>query len=107
MSKFMLLFVGKEYKPSNDEETKEHMKKWESWIGQLVSTGKFESGLPFEWGGREVSKDNVGMYNSPEVDIGGYMVINADSIEEACELAKNAPNVELGGTVVVRTCMGM
>ncbi len=106
MKKFMLLFVGLELKPADaDAETQVYMKKWGEWMEGLVKKGALESGSPFEWRGKVVEKDSVSDYQPPGVDIGGYMIINAASLDEAVEIAKQAPNVALGGTVVVRPCM--
>jgi hypothetical protein len=37
-----------------------------------------------------------------DVDIGGFLVIEADSSAAAEEVAAGAPHIELGGTTIVR-----
>jgi len=42
-----------------------------------------------------------------EVDIGGSLLINAESLEDAVEIAQQAPHMALGGTTIVRPCMAL
>jgi hypothetical protein len=105
VSKYMLLFVGKEGDPDDQsEQTREYSAKWAGWMGELAGKGALESGLPFEWSGKVVKSDSVEDLELDEVDIGGYLLVNAGSIDEAVEIAGGAPNVELGGSVIVREC---
>ena len=39
------------------------------------------------------------------VDIGGYALVTADSIEDAAEFARQAPHTALGGSTIVRPLM--
>jgi hypothetical protein len=49
--------------------------------------------------------------NGPYVEIkeaiGGYIVVRAESLEEAAEFAKDCPILALGGNVEVRTIIPM
>jgi hypothetical protein len=39
--------------------------------------------------------------------IGGYIIVNANSIDEAAEIAKGCPILHIGGNVEVRTVVAM
>jgi hypothetical protein len=86
-------------------------KEWENWMGgiaaqnQLVSPGKRlgNSGLI-------VKPGNVitnGPYAEIKEMIGGLSIIRAGSIEEAAEIAKNCPILNVGGSVEVRDVIPM
>ena len=102
----MLLFMGLPLNPEDgDPLTQEYMQEWGAWIAGLMERGVYDSGLPLEWTAKAVTKDNVTDHPLDEVDVGGYMMINAASLEDAIEIARQAPNVALGGTIIVRPCL--
>ena len=106
MGKFMLLFMGLPLNPEDgDQLTGEYMQEWGAWIAGLVERGAYDSGLPLEWSATAVTKDSVTDHPLDKVDLGGYMIINAASLDEAIEIAREAPNVALGGTIIVRPCL--
>ncbi|MEX0761369.1 MAG: YciI family protein [Dehalococcoidia bacterium] len=106
MKKFVFLFVGAELKPGDGSPlTQEYMRKWGEWAAGLAQSGALESGLPLEWSGKTVSKEGAEDLSLLPLDIGGYMIINAESMDAAVEIAKGAPNVALGGRIVVRPCL--
>lgn len=108
MKKFLLLFVGKELKLEEmGADTEAYMKEWEEWMSDMMEKDILESGMPLEWGGKIVMKDSISEYQPEEIDIGGYMIINAISIDEAARIARQTPNVALGGEVIVRPCLDM
>jgi hypothetical protein len=105
MKKFMLLFVGLPLEETEDIVTQAYMKKWGKWIAGLAKTGVLESGVPFEPEGKVITRDVVSDYQSQGSYIGGYMLINAISLNETIEVAKQAPHMALGGTTIVRPCI--
>ena len=106
MKKFMLLFVGFELQPEDRSTlTQDYMKGWVEWIAGLARRGIVESGSPFEWRGKIVKKESATDLHLHQEDIGGYMKINAESLDEAIEIARQAPHMALGGTTIVRPCM--
>ena len=40
-----------------------------------------------------------------EVDIGGYLIVEAETLDAAAEIARGAPHIALGGTTIVRACL--
>ena len=81
------------------------MQEWGAWIAGLAEKGVYDSGFPLEWTATAVTKDSATDHPLDEVDVGGYMMINAASLEDAIEIARQAPNVALGGTIIVRPCL--
>lgn len=108
MKKFMLFFVGLAPQPGDvSAQTQEYARGWGEWIAGLARKGIVESASQFEWAGKVVRKDSVSDLRLQEVDVGGYMLIKAESLEEAVEIARQAPHVTLGGTTIVRPCIEM
>jgi hypothetical protein len=77
------------------------------WIGGIAAQNKYVegNGLPFD--DARVVHHNKTVTNGPFGEIketlGGYVVVKADSVEEACEFAKGAPVLQgEGNTVEVR-----
>jgi hypothetical protein len=60
--------------------------------------------------GRVVKSDRL-VTNGPYVEIkeaiGGYIIVKADSIDEAAELSKDCPVLNIGGNVEVRMIVPM
>lgn len=109
MKQFMYLFKGgKNGEEESPEEMQAHMQKWMAWIEDLSKQGIYKSGEPLENDGKIVHSDRS-VTDAPLTEfkelIGGYFVIEADSFDKACELAKDCPVLEDGGSVVVRPVM--
>ena len=79
----------------------------EAFVAGAVVTpeGKLESGAPFVPSGKQLKGESVSELELAEVDIGGYILLEADSIHEAVDIALRAPHVGLGGGTIVRPCV--
>jgi hypothetical protein len=107
MAKFLLLFIGLGAPTEiadDDETTRAYSAKWGQYMGALAQRGALDSGLPLAPSGKRVTREGVTDFELAEVDVYGYLVINADSEEAAVAIAKGAPHIELGGTTIVRPC---
>ena len=102
MQKFLFLFKGLGF--DSQQVTESYSKKWIDYMGSLVKKGHLISGSPLANGGKVVVGKEVSDFKGEKVDIYGYMLINASSLEEAVELSKQAPHMALGGTTIVRPC---
>jgi hypothetical protein len=104
---FMLLFS---YTPSNDnqpteEEMNEGHQHWGSFIGNIAAQGKLVSTFQLSDKGTQISADKTvtnGIRIVGGETLGGNMVITAETMAEAVELAKNCPILHIGGSVEVR-----
>lgn len=89
------------------------MKEWAAWFKELEASGHLRNpGAPLAPQGTVVTKNGGGFATdsmSPEMKelIGGYSVVQAESLEQATELAKGTPFLRnnAGGRVVVRPIM--
>jgi hypothetical protein len=94
-------------KIASPEQMQIWMKQTMDWIGTIAAKNKFVSGtgLPFE-GARVVRPNNVvtnGPFGEIKETIGGFMIVKADSVEEAVEFAKGCPVLQgEGNSVEVR-----
>lgn len=108
MEEFMLLFRHEDgSKIASPEQMQIWMKQTMDWIGGIAAQNKFVvgNGLPFD-DSRVVGHNHV-VTNGPFGDIketlGGYIIVRADSIDEAVEFAKGSPVLQgEGNTVEVR-----
>lgn len=111
MDEFILIFRHQDGKEvASPEQIQTWMKQTMDWIGSIAAQNKFLSGtgLPFD-DARVVKRkgDDKLVTNGPFGDvketIGGYIIVKADSVEEAVEFAKGCPVLQgEGNTVEVR-----
>ncbi len=114
MKEFLLVFRRDQEGQNatlSPEQMQNMMKPWQDWMGGLAAQNKLaNSGNRLDGDGRVV-KSNQTVTNGPYVEmkeaIGGYIVIKADSIDEAAELSKGCPILHVGGNVEVRTIVPM
>jgi hypothetical protein len=108
MDEFILIFRHQDgQKLASPEQLQIWMKQTMDWIGGIAAQNKFSggNGLPFE--DSRVVKHNKVVVNGPFGDIketiGGYIIVKAESIDEAVEFAKGSPVLQgEGNTVEVR-----
>ena len=114
MKEFLLVFrrdfASTEAQPS-PEQLQQMMKPWEDWMGGLAAQNKLaSSGNRLSSEGRVV-KANKTITNGPYVEmkeaIGGYIIVRANTVDEAAELSKGCPILQIGGNVEVRTVVPM
>jgi len=96
MKEFMMLFhhvPSADYQPS-PEEIQAEIKKWQDWIGDIASQGKFVSTNQLAPEGKTLTADHVvtdGPYSELKEIVGGYIIINANDFDDALEIAKGCP----------------
>ena len=88
------------------EEMQQHMQKWQTWIGDGLQKGWIlDRGDALTQEGRVVNAKKV-VLDGPFVEskeiVGGYSIVQADTIEAAAELAKGCPVLLSGGSVEIR-----
>jgi len=109
MSEFVLLFrrdyKTKEIQP-NQDQMQEHLKHWQAWFGGLAAGNKLTRPVQrIEQDGR-ISKQYNSVLTGPYIEvkesIGGLVFIQAADYDEAVEIAKTCPVLELDGSVEIR-----
>jgi hypothetical protein len=101
----LLLRGGKPMTGKTEEEGKAEMQAWGVYMGNLGQNGQLVGGLPLVSGGRTVSAgatSNEPVKSATEGIIGGYLIVKADSIEQASEIAKGCPHITNEGNIEVR-----
>ena len=108
MDEFMLIFRHMDGKKvASPEQIQVWMKQTMDWIGGIAAQNKFSggNGLPFE-DAKVVWPNNVvtnGPFGEIKETIGGYVMVKANSVEEAVEFAKGSPILQgEGNSVEVR-----
>lgn len=108
MDEYMLIFRHQDgSKVASPEQIQLWMKQTMDWIGTISAQNKFSggNGLPFD-DARVVRHNNVvtnGPFGEIKETIGGYIIVKANSVEEAVEFAKGSPVLQgEGNSVEVR-----
>lgn len=108
MQQFLVLTVGRALDPQDgDEQTQAYMGEWQAWLGGLVASGALDSGRPLEPGGKVVDKGGINDYVPEEIGVGGYLIINAESLEDAARIAQGSPHIAIGGSAIIRPCLSI
>ena len=108
MEKFMLIFHGGIQQDASPQDLQANMGKWMEWVEKLNKEGKYVSGEALLPGGKLVNgKTTVtdGPYTEGKEVVGGFFVINANTIDEVLAECQNYPDFEYGGQIQVRHCM--
>ncbi len=111
VKEFMLLF---RFEPTTEQPTPEQLqemgKSWGKFIGTIAMQGKLVSTHQLGFEGKQIFADKTtqdGFHLAEGKMIAGNMVLKADSMEAATELAKNCPILSMGGSVEVRSITPM
>lgn len=111
MQEFMMLFRSEpdDAQALSPDEIQESIKQWQDWIGSIAAQGKFVSTNQLGFEGKVVKANNQvitdGPYASLKEIVGGYIIVKANNLDEAIELAKGCPVLAIGGNVEVRNIM--
>ncbi|PWU01964.1 MAG: transcription initiation protein [Bacteroidetes bacterium] len=105
MDEYILVFRHEDgTKVASPEQIQIWMKQTMDWIGGISAQNKFVggNGLPFS-DAKVVWHNNVvtnGPFGDIKETIGGYIIVKADSIDEAVEFAKGSPVLQGDGNSV-------
>jgi hypothetical protein len=107
-NQYMLLFRGNDWsKKLSPEEMQEVINKWMGWFKGLLEDGRAVAGSPLEKEGKVVSGKNGrivadGPFAESKEAIGGYFLLQVDTMEEAVAIAQQCPGLSYGAKVEVR-----
>jgi hypothetical protein len=111
MRKYLIAFFGgnpalrySNLAQADPQAREKHINAWNAWMGSLVRSGRLENGYPLVSEGMKVTATGVERHQFPGDSAGGFMVLKADSVEEASELVRSAPILANGGHVLVQPC---
>lgn len=109
MEEFLLIFrrdvTSKENQPS-PEQLQTQLKHFQDWFGKLIAQNKLSRPLQrWDRDGKIVRSDKHvinGPYAEIKESIGGMIFVRAAGYDEAVEIAKGCPVLEVGGNVEIR-----
>jgi hypothetical protein len=81
-------------KIASPEQMQQWMKQTMDWIGGIAAQNKFVSGTGLPMDQARVIRNNVvtnGPFGDIKETIGGFIIVRAESIDEAVEFAKGCP----------------
>ncbi|MEO7292621.1 MAG: YciI family protein [Ginsengibacter sp.] len=74
-----------------------------AYMGGLSQNGQLSGGLPLVTGGKTVSTSaTLGNAVTSEREISGYLIVKAETLDEAVAIAKDCPHITNEGNVEVR-----
>ena len=105
MEEYMLIFRHEDgSKVASPEQMQAWMKQTMDWVASIAAQNKYVAGNGLMFDAARVVSNQKGKLvttNGPFGDIketlGGYMIVKADSIEEAIEFAKGSPVLQGDG----------
>ncbi len=109
---FMMVFrytPNPEYRPTT-EEIAQMKEDWGSFIGTIALKEKLESTHQLGFEGKQIAADlsvSEGFVIADKRMVSGNMIVKANSLDEAVEMAKDSPILKMGGTVEVRSIIPM
>jgi len=113
MKEFMMLFRNEKMeggeKPSA-EQMQAVMSEWQNWIGNIAAQGNYAGTNRLGSEGKTLKPNNVsidGPYAEVKEMVGGYLIVKANTLDDAMEMAKSCPNLVYGGSVEVRSVLSM
>jgi hypothetical protein len=112
MKDFALLFrqPSFDYKNISPTEMQAITKKWQDWAGGITAQGRLvNNGVRLAMEGKVLKTGGV-VTDGPFMEIRemllSFIVIKADSLEEATTLAHGCPVLDAGGSVEIRPIYG-
>lgn len=110
MPQFAFLFHDGDWSKLSPDEMQAVVQQYIAWVGRLRDQGFFVDGNKLADSGRLVRMTNGvvtdGPYAETKETIGGYFIVETESIEQAIALAKACPSFPHGGAVEVRPVDG-
>src|SRR5438045_1608393 len=105
---YMLLFRGPHWdRELSTDELQQTMDKVMAWFEGLNERGRIKAAQPLGGQGRVITGTDGrfvvdGPFTETKEAVGGYLVLQADSLDEAVEIARSMPTLRYGISVEVR-----
>ena len=113
MAKFLFVYrkSSESYGTLSPEEMQQMLQKWQTWIADGLQMGwMLDAGDGLKREGRVVNAKKVvsdGPFIEVKEVVGGFSIVQADTLDAAAELAKGCPIFLRGGSVEVRPLRGL
>ncbi|MCD6049030.1 MAG: hypothetical protein K0Q55_433 [Verrucomicrobia bacterium] len=104
---YLFLIRGSDWdKGLSPEQIQQVMSQTMAWFERLHQQGQVKAGQPLDAAGRTVSGKKAVVSDGPFVEskeaIGGYLIVQAASLDEAAAIARTFPNLAYGSSIEVR-----
>lgn len=101
---FLLIFRSPQAGPDpTPEEMQQIFGKWMAWMKGMKAKGQYVGGDRLDESGKVLrprgSSVTDGPYAEAKETVGGYIIVSADTLAQAAEIAKGCPGLE-GETIV-------
>ncbi len=97
---------GDDMSQYSPEEMQAHMEDWRVWMGGLAEQGKLVGGEPLMAEGKTLTERGTKITDRPLAEgkelVGGYIIVKADSLNQATDLAQGCPGFDHNCTIEVR-----
>ena len=106
-NQFMFLVRGSCKDQYSPEEMQAHMTEVFAWIDSLTKKGIFSAAQPLTSEGKVVTGGNGitvtdGVFAESKEAVGGFFIVNVQTLDEAVKIACDSPMVRRGGQLEVR-----
>jgi hypothetical protein len=115
MKEFMFVFRSSRqseeaFANQSPEQMQVELAHWNTWMGSIAQQGKLIGGQPLYPHGKVLKGTSKRLTDGPFIEgkdiVGGYLLIKANDIDDAIEISKGCPNLNLpNGSVEVREVM--
>jgi len=105
---YMILFRGSKWDDAlSADDLQERMDKIMGWFEGLRQQGRVKAAQPLGAEGRTISgKKGLPVADGPFVEsketVGGFLIFQADDLDEATEIARTCPSLQYGVSIEVR-----
>jgi hypothetical protein len=112
MTKFLFVYrnSSESYATMSPEVMQQMLEKWQKWITEGIRQGwMLDAGDGLKKEGRVVNGKKVvsdGPFIEVKEVVGGFSIVQADTLDAAAEFAKGCPIFLRGGSVEVRPLQG-
>lgn len=113
MKEYLLLFRGgfERIVDQSPEEFAANMEQWKKWLSDLGKAGKVVAAQPLLPTGKHVVGKEKTVVDGPFAEgkeiLGGYLLCEAESYDEAVAIANGCPVLDTGGIVEIREVAAM
>ena len=108
MKEFLLIIRGgqDESGERSPEEVQNHLEHWQQWMSGLLQQEKLIGGQPLQKEGKTLFDHGKKIIDRPLTEgeelVGGYLLIKADSLEQASNISTRCPSFKYGCSIEVR-----
>jgi|SRR6185312_5679750 len=87
-------------------ETEKHQEDWKIWMGKWTAKGKYKGGSSLTLNGKMIQSADKKIVNDihkvgTEI-VGGFLLLDADDLSEATQIAASCPIFDFGGYAEIR-----